>query len=541
MKRYKKKKRGSIFSLLISNYIAFTVAIVLTVMLITYLGMLLFTKQLNIPVGLTEKEQELLSEEKYDELKLKKIAGVNGQIDILDENNNVIYHLGDGSVINRYSERELNYIREYDGSGVYTYAYKFRNNGEELILLLKNKNLFNNEYSNDMEYDVSLVEVIDKDLNVIYRAGDVEDTSYSSYTKEELGYLLGTYPEKYEVLKFSFTNKLNEKRTMIIKEERINEERFQERLDFWSVSSIVTVGIVYIICTIIFVMALRKKVKRPLEKLEGAMYSLAEGKSRSIIDYSGPKEFVQICDAFNIMVNKLEDSEVEKDRLTNDKQRILSDISHDLKTPITTIQGYSKALVDGVISEEDLNKYLKIIYTKSTRLNELINMFYEYSKVEHPDFQLILNEVDLSEYFRSYLAIKYEDILDTGFDLDVDIPDEVLLCNIDKVQFLRVLDNLLGNAIKHNPKGTTIYFKLIREKYNYKIILADNGVGISEEIAKNIFDAFTVGDESRTNKEGSGLGLAIVKKIVEMHKGNIRLKVSNDKEYATIFEIIIPK
>lgn len=541
MKKYKKKKRGSIFSLLISNYIAFTVAIVLTVMLITYLGVLLFAKQVNIPVGLTEEEQALLEEEKYDELKLKKIAGINGQIEILDQNNNVIYHLGDGPVISRYSERELNYIQDYDGSSTYTYAYKFRNNGEELILLLKNRAVFNNEYPNDMEYDVGLVEVVDENLNVIYRAGDIEDTSYSSYTKEELGYLLGTYPEKYDVFKFTFTNKANQKRTVIVKEEKINEEKFQERLNFWSITSIVTVGIVYIVCTIIFVMALRKKVKRPLEKLEGAMYSLAEGKSKSIIDYSGPKEFVQICDSFNVMVNKLEDSEIEKDRLTNDKQRILSDISHDLKTPITTIQGYSKALVDGVISEEDLNKYLKIIYTKSTRLNELINMFYEYSKLEHPDFKLIFNEVDLSEYFRSYLAIKYEDILDEGFELDVDIPDEILICNIDKVQFLRVLDNLLGNAIKHNPKGTTIYFKLIKEKDDYKIILADNGVGISEDIAKNIFDAFTVGDESRTNKEGSGLGLAIVKKIVEMHKGSIKLKVSNVKEYTTIFEIIIPK
>lgn len=288
-------------------------------------------------------------------------------------------------------------------------------------------------------------------------------------------------------------------------------------------------------------MLLRKKVKKPLKKLEDAMYSLAEGKSKSLIEYRGPKEFVQICDAFNIMVNKLENSEIEKDRLSNDKQRILSDISHDLKTPITTIQGYSKALVDGVISKNDLDKYLNIIYAKSTRLNDLINMFYEYSKLEHPDFQLVFNEVDLSECIRSYLAVKYEDLLDAGFDLEVNIPDEVLLCNIDKVQFLRILDNLLGNSVKHNPKGTTIYFELIRENDNYKIIVADNGVGISEEISKNIFDAFTVGDESRTNKEGSGLGLAIVKKIVEMHKGTIQLKINNDAEYVTVFEITLPK
>lgn len=541
MKRYKKKNRGSIFSLLISNYIAFTVVIVITAIAITSLGVLLIAKQVDIPVGLTEKEQKLLQEEKYDELKINKIAGEYGQIDILDANNKLIYHIGNGEVVKEYSKREIEYIKNYDGSGIHTYAYKFKDNGEELLLLLKKEYSFYDEYSNDSEYDTEWIEVLDKNFNVIYSVGDIKDKSYSYYTKEEIGYLLGTYPEKYDVSKFNFTNKSNEKRTLIIKEEKINEEKIIERLDYWSRSSMVIFGIVYIVCTIIFVMVLRKKVKKPLEKLEDGMYSLAGGKSKAIIKYSGPKEFVQICDAFNIMANKLEESEFEKDRLSKDKQRILSDISHDLKTPITTIQGYSKALVDGVISKEDFNKYLNIIYTKSTRLNELINMFYEYSKLEHPDFRLVFNKVDLSEYIRSYLAIKYEDVLDAGFELEVDIPDEVLLCNIDKVQFQRILDNLLGNVIKHNPKGTTIYLKLISECNNYKIVLADNGVGISEEIANNIFDAFTVGDESRSNREGSGLGLAIVRKIVKMHRGNIKLIVNNNEEYKTIFEIIIPK
>ncbi len=541
MKRYKNKNRGSIFSLLIGNYIAFTIAIVVTVSIITSLGLLLISKRADIPVGITEKEEALLYKEKYSRLNPTKISGKEGVIEILDENNDVIYSVGDGKKVKSYTQRELEFIRNYDGSGMLVNSYKFKNDGEEIALIIREDFSYNQSDETVNDYNEGWFEIIDKDLNVIFRSIGMDENSNLSYTKEELGYLLGTYPEKYNITKYSFKNSLNESRTLIIKEKQVNEEEFMERLDSWSIGSIRIFIVVYIVCIILFVMLLRKKVKKPLKKLEDAMYSLAEGKSKSLIEYRGPKEFVQICDAFNIMVNKLENSEIEKDRLSNDKQRILSDISHDLKTPITTIQGYSKALVDGVISKNDLDKYLNIIYAKSTRLNDLINMFYEYSKLEHPDFQLVFNEVDLSECIRSYLAVKYEDLLDAGFDLEVNIPDEVLLCNIDKVQFLRILDNLLGNSVKHNPKGTTIYFELILENDNYKIIVADNGVGISEEISKNIFDAFTVGDESRTNKEGSGLGLAIVKKIVEMHKGTIQLKINNDAEYVTVFEITLPK
>lgn len=541
MKRYKNKNRGSIFSLLIGNYIAFTIAIVVTVSIITSLGLLLISKRSDIPVGITEKEESLLYKEKYSRLNPTKIAGKEGIIEILDENNNVIYSVGDGKKVKSYTQRELEFIKNYDGSGMLVNSYKFKNDGEEIALIIREDFSYNQSDETVSDYNEGWFEIIDKDLNVVFRSIGMDENSNLSYTKEELGYLLGTSPEKYNITKYSFKNSLNESRTLIIKEKHVNEEEFMERLDSWSIGSIRIFIVVYIVCIILFVMLLRKKVKKPLKKLEDAMYSLAEGKSKSLIEYRGPKEFVQICDAFNIMVNKLENSEIEKDRLSNDKQRILSDISHDLKTPITTIQGYSKALVDGVISKNDLDKYLNIIYAKSTRLNDLINMFYEYSKLEHPDFQLVFNEVDLSECIRSYLAIKYEDLLDAGFDLEVNIPDEVLLCNIDKIQFLRILDNLLGNSVKHNPNGTTIYFELIRENDNYKIIVADNGVGISEEISKNIFDAFTVGDESRTNKEGSGLGLAIVKKIVEMHKGTIQLKINNDAEYVTVFEITMPK
>lgn len=124
----------------------------------------------------------------------------------------------------------------------------------------------------------------------------------------------------------------------------------------------------------------------------------------------------------------------------------------------------------------------------------------------------------------------------------MDIPEEILECKIDTVQFQRVLDNLLGNSMKHNPVGTKIYVSLSVVKNKYRIIIADNGVGIPKEISENIFSPFIVGDESRNTKQGSGLGLAIVKTIVEKHGGKIKLNTSDkflNGEYTTIFEIII--
>ena len=112
-------------------------------------------------------------------------------------------------------------------------------------------------------------------------------------------------------------------------------------------------------------------------------------------------------------------------------------------------------------------------------------------------------------------------------------------CKIDKIQFQRVLDNILGNAMKHNPVGTEIYVALSNEGEGYKIIIADNGVGIPQEIINDIFSPFIVGDESRNTKQGSGLGLAITKTIVEMHNGTIKLNRSLKRKYQTVFEIEI--
>ena len=530
-----RKKRGSIFLLLIRNYIFFSIIIMIIWVIINFLLLIFVDKNSQFGLGLSENDKKLLVEEKFDKLNVKSIAGLNGEIEILDENNDIIYSSSNNK--HKYTERELNLIHNYEEDCIYTTIYDFKDEDNNVYkMIISTPYDFDERGEAYYEADKSWFKVLDNNLNVVYQVGNNSDNS-TSYTEEELGYITGDYPKEYYPMKYTYVNGNGESRTAIIKEKRINEEDLYK--SFGQLNNIFF-GLFFvacIICTIIFGLFLKKKVQKPLNKLNRAMQLLSEGKNNEPIVYSGPKEFVEICESFNVMVNKLESSEEERNKLIKDKQSMLADISHDLKTPITTIQGYSKALADGVISPEEYEKYFNIIYSKASRLTELINIFYEYSKLEHPNFKLVLEDVD--EYLREYIAIKYEDILENGFNIEVDIPERIMECKIDKIQFQRVLDNILGNAMKHNPVGTEIYVVLSNEGEGYKIIIADNGVGIPQEIINDIFSPFIVGDESRNTKQGSGLGLAITKTIVEMHNGTIKLNRSLKRRYQTVFEIEI--
>ena len=237
---------------------------------------------------------------------------------------------------------------------------------------------------------------------------------------------------------------------------------------------------------------------------------------------------------------RLKESEKLRIKSENEKQKMLADISHDLKTPITVIQGYSKAIADGVVPREDEKKYLEAIKAKSENLSELINTFYEYSKLEHPEFSLSKETSDICEYFREYLALKYEELDLAGFLMEIDIPDESLNYCFDRIQLKRVFENIISNSVKSNKKGTTIFASLSIVDSIIVIRLGDDGIGIPDSLRSNIFEPFVVGNESRTSGQGTGLGLSIAKLIVEAHEGKISLLDSDKVCGRTMFEITLP-
>lgn len=541
MKKYKKaNRRGSIFSLLINNYILFTVIIIISAILINNVSNYLIFGDYDATLGLTKKYQNYLKEEKFNKLNLKEITGEDGTIEILDENYNLIYSLGKDINKEKYNEDEINAIPNYRKDDTYLNIYDYYSeNGESYKLIIAESYYSEGVISNPLKSTSKWFKVLDKNLNVILESDNAP--AKKNYTEKEIIYMRGYYNNGLFIEKYQYINNDGIKRTAIIKSRELYTNSFFKKMNILTKIDFVVFGIAYIILVVIFVFVLRSKFYEPLEKLNKAMELLTEGKRKKPVDYSGPREFVDICDRFNIMVSKLEDSENQRKKLMNDKERMMADISHDLKTPITSIQGYAKALSDGIIVDEDKDKYIKIIYEKSKKLTELINIFHEYSKLEHPDFNLIFEKVDLSEYLRAYIALKYEDIVESGFNIEVDIPEEEMEIKIDKVQLQRVFDNILGNSIKHNEKGTNIYVSLKEKNDIYEIIIADDGKGISKDIANNIFEAFTVGDESRNSKQGSGLGLAIAKTIVDLHGGTIELQPESLKKFSTQFKIILKK
>ena len=541
LKKYRKENsKGSIFSLLINNYILFTVIIIISAIVISCVSNYFILNNNYAYLGLTEKYQNYLKEEKFNKLNLKVITGEEGTIEILDENYNLIYSLGNDINIQGYNEDEVNAIPDYIKNGTYLNVYDYYSESGEIYKLIISEAYYNDELENELETNGKWFKVLDKNLNVILESENAP-ADKNHYSEKEIEYM--TYPYKNELFieKYQYVNNEGINRTAIIKYKDLYTNSSFRKINILTKVAFGVFGAAYIICMIIFVIVLRRKFYEPLEKLNKAMELLADGERKKTIDYSGPREFVDICDRFNVMISKLEDSENQRKKLMNDKERMMADISHDLKTPITSIQGYAKALSDGIIPEGDKDKYIKIIYEKSKKLTDLINIFHEYSKLEHPDFTLTFEKVDLSEYLRAYIALKYEDIVESGFNIEVDIPEEEMEVKIDKVQLQRVFDNILGNSIKHNEKGTNIYVSLEERGDVCEIIIADDGKGVPKEIADNIFEAFTVGDESRNSKQGSGLGLAIAKAIVDLHGGTIELEPEPLNEFSTEFKIILKK
>lgn len=299
--------------------------------------------------------------------------------------------------------------------------------------------------------------------------------------------------------------------------------------------------LIYIAILIGFSKVLNSKIKKPLDKLNEGLQSITTKDHVEPIEFKGDMEFVQICESFNTMVSRLKQYEEDNKKLQEEKQKMIANISHDLKTPITSIQGYSKALYDKVIPDDKKDSYLNLIYNKSEELNELINFLHDYSVIEREDYKLNSEKININEFLRKFFADKYEHLQEEGFILEVDIPEKKLFVNIDTFQFKRVLNNLINNSIKYNPINTIIGIFVSESNNNCIIEIRDNGIGIPKNLHANIFEPLVTGDDSRGSKHGTGLGLAITKSIVEKHKGSICLNSDKIENWSTIFQITLPK
>lgn len=516
------KKRGSIFTLLLRNYIVFTVLLVL---ILTGLFVVYFLRMIGLMAGVEPSQIEtyhgILAEQRYEEFPVERLLGAKGFIMVLDQHKDITYQSGTGITLPELGIEDLACIPDYSTSPEVTVRSLTTVDGQKQTAI----SVRETGTGIDREY------ILDDQNRVLYQTGGLPSDILTSL---QVKLLSDTYDTHYSLQKYDFKSRDGENNTLLL---------------FWNRGALGTaighswgsflslIVLAYVILVFFFILWLKRSIKRPLQLLCMELNDFVSGEVRQA-DYSGPREFVEIFDSFHAMSLRLQESETERKRLEADKQKMLADISHDLKTPITVLQGYAKALCDGVVPQREELQYLETIEQKAEGLNELINTFYEYSKMEHPDYSLSLAPGDICNYLRDYVADQYSALELAGFLLQVDIPEEHILCSIDTVQLKRVFENIVNNAVNHNQSGTTLYFSLQSDAGQVRIILADNGVGIPQEIGQSIFEPFVVGEAFR-NKHGSGLGLSVAKKIVEAHHGTIRL-LEPQPPHGTAFEVVLP-
>lgn len=224
----------------------------------------------------------------------------------------------------------------------------------------------------------------------------------------------------------------------------------------------------------------------------------------------------------------------ESERRVREQNLIYAAMAHDLKTPMTSVQGFAKALSDGKIRPDEQREIFEIIYRKSNSMNDMVNTLFDYAKFGLEDYKPDYAELDICSLVREIVAENYCDFEEHGIELDIDIPDEGIKINADKTELKRAVSNLIVNIYKHNPGGIKAKVSVCKENDKAEIRIADSGNALPEDM--DIFEPFVTENTARTLGHGTGLGLAIAKRIIQRHGGELSVSTTDD-EYTKMFVI----
>ncbi|MGP1570434.1 MAG: sensor histidine kinase [Eubacteriales bacterium] len=304
-------------------------------------------------------------------------------------------------------------------------------------------------------------------------------------------------------------------------------------------------GGVFLVCIIsmgistILSFFLLRTVIKSLNEINKASKNILQGKFDFEIMLPDEKELLEVAQNLESLRIKLKKNEDEEKRLENDRNMIMASLSHDLKTPITSIKGYLEGINDGLAKDEEtLRRYLDIISSKSKLLEQLAENMSDYSELELGRMHFNFKYLDLSELLDSFCKLWRLEMGEQKRVLIENITEKELLIVGDELKLKRVFDNLVMNAIKYSKEESEILVSLEEAEHGAILIVSDNGKGIKSEDLRNIFDGFYRGDAARSNVSGNGLGLAIAKQIVEKHRGKIWIR--SEQNVGTQVYIYLP-
>ena len=292
-----------------------------------------------------------------------------------------------------------------------------------------------------------------------------------------------------------------------------------------AIQSVISFIIILFLTASLLIFWIYRSILKPLNILRLATHHIKEGDLNYSVTSATNDEIGQLCDDFENMRLRLKKLIEDRIKYEEDIKELISNISHDLKTPLTAIKGYSEGLIDGVAdTKEKQEKYLKTIYMKANDMSILVDELAFYARIDCDTVPYTFSNISLADYFEDCVE-------DLKLELEVknikviyeNYVDHDVKVVADAEQLKRVIHNIIGNSVKYMDKPEGIIKISIKDSGEFvQVDIEDNGMGIAEEDLPFIFDRFYRADASRSTKTGgSGLGLAIAKKVIEDHSGKI--------------------
>ncbi|MFX0548772.1 ATP-binding protein [Hathewaya histolytica] len=381
------------------------------------------------------------------------------------------------------------------------------------------------------------IEIIDNDMKIIKREGSNKKVGYK-YSYSELQSLLSNSNKKNNYF-YSYEVSSNKKFTLLIALPKnfsynvltsnyvINRgDNGKGELSKVKKSLYGIIITVFLISTIILYSKLTSRTfVEPLKMLLIGVNRVKNGDYSARVTLDLKNEIGELADAFNLMTTRVQEEIDLRRKSESDRKKMVLDISHDLKNPLTSILGYSEYLLkNNNISEVEKERVLRIINSNTKRSNELIEDLFQFSQVEDPRFSINLENGDICEFLREIIADNIPMMEEKGMEYEFCIDEEDVFINFDRKKLSRALNNIIYNSIKYNKPGVKIKIILENLSKKVKIVIEDDGIGIPNEFHDTIFEPFVRVDSARNSKTGgTGLGLAITKKIIEKHGGEIFL------------------
>lgn len=278
----------------------------------------------------------------------------------------------------------------------------------------------------------------------------------------------------------------------------------------------------------IFLVLVNKKVKY-IKFLTKEVKVIKDNGFGKTIEIKGKDELAELCESINNMSLELREKIDNEKIIEKNKNELITNVSHDLRTPLTSIIGYVDLLKkNGFKDKKKFDSYIGVIDERTKSLNKLINELFEFTKLNSHDIKLNYSNVEIGSLIEQLVGEYIPIFNKEGLEIYKDIVDKDVFINVDIEKIVRVLENLLTNAKKYSIKNTKVLVRMFEENDYVVISVANNAENISRGDLYNIFERFYKVDKSRKEQDSTGLGLSIVKRIVELHNGDIKVNLKDD-------------